>query len=68
VPNAGNPQKAILKMTGVDFGPLRLPQENLSHDDEMKLGTALHQIGLNITDEYIIKDAAAWTEVDYFLN
>jgi hypothetical protein len=55
-------------MTGVDFGPLRLPQENLSHDDEMKLGTALHQIGLNITDEYIIKDAAAWTEVDYFLN
>lgn len=30
-----NPQKAILKMTGIDFGPLRLPQANLSHDMEM---------------------------------
>jgi len=56
VPASLNPQKAILKMTGIDFGPLRLPQKGLTHEMEMQLGTALHKIGVNITDEYIIKD------------
>lgn len=63
-----NPQKAILKMTGIDFGPLRLPQQNLSHDQEMKLGTALHAIGVNITDEYIIKNETAYAEAVEFLQ
>jgi len=45
-----------LKMTGIDFGPLRSPQENMPHDMEMQLGTALHKIGVNITSEYIIKE------------
>lgn len=48
-----NPQKAILKMTGIDFGPLRLPQENMPADMEKQLGTALHSLGLNITAEYV---------------
>jgi dihydrodipicolinate synthase/N-acetylneuraminate lyase len=48
-----NPQKSILKMTGIDFGPLRLPQENMPADLEKQLGTALHSLGLNITSEYI---------------
>jgi hypothetical protein len=65
---AGNPQKAILKMTGIDFGPWRLPQENYSKDDEMKLGTALAAIGLNITDEYIIKEENEFQNLAYFLN
>ena len=43
-------------MTGIDFGPLRMPQANLSHDQEMQLGTALKNMGLNITDEYVIHD------------
>ena len=30
-----NPQKSILKMTGINFGPLRLPQANLSLDMEV---------------------------------
>jgi len=54
------PAKSILKMTGIDFGPLRLPLENPTKDQEMKLGTALKHIGLNITDEYVIKDASNW--------
>jgi len=41
-------------MTGIDFGPMRMPQINLSHDQEMELGTALAAIGVNITSEYII--------------
>ena len=49
-----NVQKSILKMTGIDFGPLRNPQENMPHDLEMKLGTALKALGLNITDEYVL--------------
>lgn len=65
---AGNPQKAILKMTGIDFGPWRLPQENYSKDDEMKLGTALKAIGLNITDEYIIKGENEFEKLEYFMN
>ena len=48
-----NTQKAILKMTGIDFGPLRLPQENMTYEQEIELGTALHKIGMNITSEYI---------------
>merc|ERR1712137_1373731 len=48
-----NPQKAILKMTGIDFGPLRLPQENMPADMEKQLGTALAALGVNITSEYI---------------
>jgi len=40
-------------MTGIDFGPMRMPQINLSHDQEMELGTALAAIGVNITSEYI---------------
>jgi len=28
----------------------------MPHDMEMALGTALHKIGVNITDEYIIKE------------
>ena len=43
-------------MTGIDFGPLRSPQENMPHDMEMQLGTALARIGVNITDEWIIKE------------
>jgi hypothetical protein len=43
-------------MTGIDFGELREPQDNISHENMMKLGTALSKIGVNITDEYIIKD------------
>lgn len=43
-------------MTGIDFGPLRSPQENMPHDMEMALGTALHKIGVNITSEYINPD------------
>ena len=53
-----NTQKAILKMTGIDFGPLRLPQENMTHEQEIELGTALHKLGVNITDEYIKPDAS----------
>jgi hypothetical protein len=45
-----NVQKSILKMTGIDFGPLRMPQANLSYEQEMQLGTALRNMGLNITD------------------
>ena len=48
-----NTQKAILKMTGIDFGPLRLPQENMTKEQEIELGTALKKIGMNITDEYV---------------
>ena len=51
-----NTQKSIMKMTGIDFGPLRAPQENMPHDMEMQLGTALAKIGVNITDEWIIKE------------
>ena len=51
-----NTQKSILKMTGIDFGPLRLPQENMTKEQEIELGTALHKLGLNITDEYIRRD------------
>ena len=51
-----NTQKAILKMTGIDFGPLRSPQRNMSKDQEIELGTALHKLGLNITDEYVRHD------------
>lgn len=47
-----NCQKSILKMTGIDFGPLRLPQENMSYKDEMRLGTALAAVGVNITAEW----------------
>jgi hypothetical protein len=43
-------------MTGIDFGPMRLPQQNLSHDQEMQLGTALSKFGVNITSEYILPD------------
>jgi len=43
-------------MTGIDFGPLRAPQKNLSHEQEMVLGTALKGMGLNITDEYVIPE------------
>jgi len=42
-------------MTGIDFGPLRAPQKNLSKEQEMVLGTALKGMGLNITDEYVIQ-------------
>ena len=52
-----NTQKAILKMTGIDFGPLRLPQENMTKDQEIELGTALYKLGVNITDEYIKPEA-----------
>ena len=55
-------------MTGIDFGPWRLPQENYSKDDEMKLGTALKAIGLNITDEYIIKGENEFEKLEYFMN
>lgn len=55
-------------MTGIDFGPWRLPQENYSKDDEMKLGTALKAIGLNITDEYIIKGENEFGKFEYFMN
>jgi len=51
-----NVQKSILKMTGIDFGPLRAPQKNLSPQQEMVLGTALKGMGLNITDEYVIPE------------
>jgi hypothetical protein len=54
-----NVQKSILKMTGIDFGPMRLPQQNLSHDQEMQLGTALHSLGVNITSEYILPNENA---------
>jgi hypothetical protein len=40
-------------MTGVDFGPMRQPQANMPYEMEVELGTALHKIGLNITDEYL---------------
>lgn len=60
-----NPQKAILKMTGIDFGPMRVPNGNLTHEQEMQLGTALHKIGVNITDEYIIKDTPEYNEIDF---
>lgn len=49
-------------MTGIDFGPMRLPNENLTHDQEMQLGTALHKVGVNITAEYINKDWASASE------
>jgi hypothetical protein len=29
---SANVQKSILKMTGIDFGPLRLPQVNLTKE------------------------------------
>jgi len=45
-------------MTGIDFGPLREPQYQMSHDEMMTLGTALYKVGVNITDEWIIKDKA----------
>merc|ERR1712166_1688595 len=51
-----NTQKSILKVTGIDFGPLRAPQENMPHAMEMQLGTALAKLGVNITDEWIIKE------------
>ena len=53
---SANVQKSILKMTGIDFGPLRLPQVNLTKEQEIELGTALHDLGLNITSEYIKPD------------
>lgn len=56
-----NVQKSILKMTGIDFGPLRLPQENLTKDQEMALGTELKKLGLNITEEYVLPDEDATT-------
>lgn len=52
-----NVQKSILKMTGIDFGPLRSPQENMPAAMEKQLGTALAKIGVNITSEYIIKES-----------
>ena len=48
-----NVQKAILKMTGIDFGPLRTPQANMPADMERKLGTAMKNLGVNITVEYV---------------
>ena len=51
-----NPQKAILKMTGIDFGPLRSPQENMPPAMELELGTALAKIGVNITNDWIKKE------------
>jgi N-acetylneuraminate lyase len=51
-----NAQKSILKMTGIDFGPLRAPQDNPTHEQEMELGTALSKIGMNITSEYILPE------------
>ena len=48
-----NVQKAILKMTGIDFGPLRLPQANMPADMEKALGTSLKNLGVNITSEYV---------------
>ena len=63
-----NPQTTSLKMTCLDFGTWRLPQENYSKEDEMKLGTALASIGLNITDEYIIKGDGDFQNVEYFMN
>ena len=64
-----NTQKAILKMTGIDFGPLRLPQENMTKEQEIELGTALHKLGVNITDEYIKPDVAMpFEDAPIFLN
>ena len=60
-----NPQKSILKMTGIDFGPMRVPNQNLSHEQEMQLGTALSKIGVNITAEYIIKETPEYNEIDF---
>jgi len=60
-----NVQKSILKMTGIDFGPLRMPQANLSHDQEMQLGTALKNMGLNITSEYVIPELLEHHEVKF---
>ena len=56
ITGAANCQKSILKMTGIDFGPLRAPQDNPTHEQEMELGTALSKIGLNITSEYILAE------------
>jgi len=53
--NGYNVQKAILKMT-VDFGPLRAPQMNMDKQTMMALGTRLKHLGVNITDEWVLKE------------
>merc|ERR1712228_380550 len=51
--NGFNVQKAILKMTGIDFGGLRWPQKNLDEETMKDLGTVLYKLGVNITHEWI---------------
>ncbi len=48
----GNPQKAILKLTGIDFGPMRPPQRNPNLKCEKALAKGLKAVGVNVTQGY----------------
>jgi len=66
--NGYNVQKAILQMTGVDFGPLRAPQMNMDKDTMMQLGTRLKHLGLNITEEWVIQEQPLYGAEENIIN
>merc|ERR1719469_1450098 len=61
ITGAANCQKSILKITGIDFGPLRAPQDNPTHEQEIELasGKIPNLMGMKFTDEHLMEVNAA---------